>query len=284
MIGGTDMTETVERPNYYAIIPASVRYDNNLPGKASLLYGEITALCNQKGYCWASDSYFANLYGVSKQTIQNWLKALEINNHIVREVIYEEGTQKILHRYIKILVYPTQNNLHTPTQNNLGVNNTSINTTVNNTSNKKHSAANATPLVQLEKDFEEIWQVYPNKKGKGQAFNHYKAWRKKSVDHTNEYLFNKLDRYKQYIKLNSNWYHPLNGATWFNGRFDDELDLTPKPQNRGYQKNTRKEIIPQWAKDQKAQYDSNHGTNNHISDDDRKRLADRLAKLESKGG
>nr|WP_063489705.1 helix-turn-helix domain-containing protein [Lactiplantibacillus plantarum] len=278
------MTETVERPNYYAIIPASVRYDNNLPGKASLLYGEITALCNQKGYCWASDSYFANLYGVSKQTIQNWLKALEINNHIVREVIYEEGTQKILHRYIKILVYPTQNNLHTPTQNNLGVNNTSINTTVNNTSNKKHSAANATPLVQLEKDFEEIWQVYPNKKGKGQAFNHYKAWRKKSVDHTNEYLFNKLDRYKQYIKLNSNWYHPLNGATWFNGRFDDELDLTPKPQNRGYQKNTRKEIIPQWAKDQKAQYDSNHGTNNHISDDDRKRLADRLAKLESKGG
>ncbi|PTM30216.1 helix-turn-helix domain-containing protein [Lactiplantibacillus plantarum] len=284
MIGGTDMTETVERPNYYAIIPASVRYDNNLPGKASLLYGEITALCNQKGYCWASDSYFAKLYGVSKQTIQNWLKALEINNHIVREVIYEEGTQKILHRYIKILVYPTQNNLHTPTQNNLGVNNTSINTTVNNTSNKKHSAANATPLVQLEKDFEEIWQVYPNKKGKGQAFNHYKAWRKKSVDHTNEYLFNKLDRYKQYIKLNSNWYHPLNGATWFNGRFDDELDLTPKPQNRGYQKNTRKEIIPQWAKDQKAQYDANHGTNNHISDDDRKRLADRLAKLESKGG
>lgn len=284
MIGGTDMTETVERPNYYAIIPASVRYDNNLPGKASLLYGEITALCNQKGYCWASDSYFANLYGVSKQTIQNWLKALEINNHIVREVIYEEGTQKILHRYIKILVYPTQNNLHTPTQNNLGVNNTSINTTVNNTSNKKHSAANATPLVQLKKDFEEIWQVYPNKKGKGQAFNHYKAWRKKSVDHTNEYLFNKLDRYKQYIKLNSNWYHPLNGATWFNGRFDDELDLTTRPQNRGYQKNTRKEIIPQWAKDQKAQYDSNHGTNNHISDDDRKRLADRLAKLESKGG
>ncbi|MBS0944652.1 helix-turn-helix domain-containing protein [Lactiplantibacillus plantarum] len=284
MIGGTDMTETVERPNYYAIIPASVRYDNNLPGKASLLYGEITALCNQKGYCWASDSYFADLYGVAKSTIQTWLKALEINGHISRDVIYKEGTREIEHRYIRISVGGIPKNQSTPTPKNQRDNNTSINTTVNNTSNKKHSAANATPLVQLEKDFEEIWQAYPNKKGKGQAFNHYKAWRKKSVDHTNEYLFNKLDRYKQYIKLNSNWYHPLNGATWFNGRFDDELDLTPKPQNRGYQKNTRKEIIPQWAKDQKAQYDSNHGTNNHISDDDRKRLADRLAKLESKGG
>ncbi|RCI88654.1 helix-turn-helix domain-containing protein [Lactiplantibacillus plantarum] len=225
MIGGTDMTEKVERPNYYAIIPASVRYDNNLPGKASLLYGEITALCNQKGYCWASDSYFANLYGVSKQTIQNWLKALENNGHIVREVIYEEGTQKILHRYIKILVYPTQNNLHTPTQNNLGVNNTSINTTVNNTSNKKHSAANATPLVQLKKDFEEIWKEYPNKQDKGRAFNHYKAWRKKSVNHNNAYLFERLRLYKKHLAANP-WKSPMNGSTWFNGRFTDDYELT----------------------------------------------------------
>ncbi len=98
------MTEKVERPNYYAIIPASVRYDNNLPGKSSLLYGEITALCNQKGYCWASDSYFADLYGVAKSTIQTWLKALEINGHISRDVIYKEGTREIEHRYIRISV------------------------------------------------------------------------------------------------------------------------------------------------------------------------------------
>ncbi|GFF01086.1 hypothetical protein DmLsi_28890 [Lactiplantibacillus plantarum] len=143
MIGGTDMTEKVERPNYYAIIPASVRYDNNLPGKASLLYGEITALCNQKGYCWASDSYFADLYGVAKSTIQTWLKALEINGHISRDVIYKEGTREIEHRYIRISVGGIPKNQSTPTPKNQRDNNTSINTTVNNTSNKKHSTADA---------------------------------------------------------------------------------------------------------------------------------------------
>lgn len=119
--------------SYFAIIPADVRYDKKLTANAKLLYGEITALANEKGYCWAGDRYFAELYGVSKTTIQSWLKALTDNAYITKELIYREGTKEILNRYIRIVVYPTQENLGTPTQENLRDNNTSFNNTFNKT-------------------------------------------------------------------------------------------------------------------------------------------------------
>ena len=88
-------------PSYYAIIPADVRYSEINPS-AKLLYGEITALCNQKGYCWATNSYFSNLYGVTKNTISTWVSELKKNNFVTVEVIRNDKKQ-VIQRKIGII-------------------------------------------------------------------------------------------------------------------------------------------------------------------------------------
>lgn len=130
---------------YYAIIPANVRYDKDLVPNAKLLYGEITALCNEKGYCWATNQYFAELYNVSDRTIKNWISQLTDKGYIQRSVKYREGTKEIEQRKLFIgrennfttsgnyVPDPRENNLTTPSENNFPVNNTSINNTFNNT-------------------------------------------------------------------------------------------------------------------------------------------------------
>lgn len=130
---------------YYAIIPANVRYDKDLVPNAKLLYGEITALCNEKGYCWATNQYFAELFNVSDRTIKNWISQLADKGYIQRSVKYREGTKEIEQRKLFIgrennfttpgnyVPDPRENNFTTPSENNFPVNNTSINNTFNNT-------------------------------------------------------------------------------------------------------------------------------------------------------
>lgn len=134
------------KKSYYAIIPANVRYDKNLTANAKLLYGEITALCNEKGYCWANNSYFAELYGVSKTSISKWIKQLSDKGYVTSKIIYKEGTKEIEDRHIYIgtipieeklntpltkVNEPIEEKLNTPIEEKLKDNNTIINNTIN---------------------------------------------------------------------------------------------------------------------------------------------------------
>ena len=60
------------------MIPAQVRYAADIPAGAKLLYGEISSLTDARGYCFASNKYFAELYGVGIRTVQRYLDALKI--------------------------------------------------------------------------------------------------------------------------------------------------------------------------------------------------------------
>ena len=114
----------MEKPNYYAHIPANVRYSKKLTPNAKLLYAEITALTNMNGKCTASTEYFCRLYEVSRVSIQKWLKILEDNKHIKRVNIYKQGSKEILSRVITLVNNPTKAKLTDNT--NININNINL--------------------------------------------------------------------------------------------------------------------------------------------------------------
>lgn len=80
---------------YYAVIPSDVRYDPELKPNAKLLYGELTALSDKKGYCWATNEHFANLYELSVGTISRLISQLEKKGYIRCEMAAtEKGSER----------------------------------------------------------------------------------------------------------------------------------------------------------------------------------------------
>lgn len=125
-----------DQPNYYAVIPADVRY-SDLTANAKLLYGEISALCNRDGYCWANNSYFSKLYGVSTGTVSRWISQLE-NAGFIRSEVIRNDKKEVVARHIFIntlcakLDIPYTQKCDEPMRkivkdNNTSSNNTSIN-------------------------------------------------------------------------------------------------------------------------------------------------------------
>ena len=166
------------KPNYYAIISAEVRYSDITPN-AKLLYAEITAFCNMNGECFASNRYFANLYGKSKVTISNWLRELKQNGFIEMSYTYKEGTKEIDKRYIKILKGGVKENLITPIKKTLKNNNTSINNTSINISNRRKDFVLNVMSFDYDKNilnsFVEYW-TEPNKSKTKMKFELQQTW------------------------------------------------------------------------------------------------------------
>lgn len=105
----------IDQPSYYTVIPAYVRYDEDLlkRPKAILIYGEIVALSNQKGYCWASNKYFEERLGVSSRTVQDYLSLLIEKGYVRRKLVYKSNSKEIDTR-ILVVGYPPATDFTTP--------------------------------------------------------------------------------------------------------------------------------------------------------------------------
>ena len=254
-----------EHRGFYAIIPAIVRYDNQLNGNAKLLYGELTALANERGYCWATNQYFASLYNVSKRTIISWMKQLEKRKYIKIQVFYKPDSKIVDRRHIYILPFPTdtefytpseenfitygknhheggEENFTTPGEENFTENNTLLNNTENNTKNKKNSVEPSSTMPEL---FEKVWQTYPKKTNKKKAREQF--LKKFKTEEDLESFKKGYKDYLAYIKLND-WYHPQELFRWIrDDRYNDEYELSQTNKQPAYSKApVRQEQLPNW--------------------------------------
>ena len=72
----------MEKPSFFAVLPAAVRYDARLSASEKIFFSEITALTEVEGYCYAANAYFCELYGTSERTVQRWLEHLQAAGYI----------------------------------------------------------------------------------------------------------------------------------------------------------------------------------------------------------
>ena len=124
-----------EKPNYYAVIPANVRYDNDLRANEKLLYGEITALAQKTGECWANNKYFSELYEVQPNAIATWIRHLKEKEYIL--VDYEYSGREITKRIIKIGGIQKDNTSYSKRYKGGIQKGEENNTSINNTSKKE---------------------------------------------------------------------------------------------------------------------------------------------------
>lgn len=150
-----------QQKSYYAIIPANVRYDKDLVPNAKLLYGEITALCNEKGYCWASNQYFAELYGVSVLSVKRWVNSLVNKGYVYRTLTCKPNSKEADKRILSIdsgikidttsvqkcydpsIKNDTSSSIKNDTDNNTSINNTFNNTNIYKEKNIKKESVNS---------------------------------------------------------------------------------------------------------------------------------------------
>lgn len=119
---------------YYAIIPATVLFNENLKANEKLLYAVITALSNKEGYCFASNSYLGDLFNAKPHTISEWVSHLSKlgfvyvdivrneKNEIIRRRIYPNDTPYTINKTYPYSINTTEGISQKPQDNIISIN------------------------------------------------------------------------------------------------------------------------------------------------------------------
>lgn len=252
------MTEKM-KPSYWSVIPACVRYDASLPPNAKLLYAEISSLCDDAGYCFASNEYFARNFEMSARSIPRLLAALVERQYISVDVVRDQQTNAVLERRIFAginpagrIAPPSSQNCHDPSSQDCH------DPSSQNCHVEQYNSFNNIPPIVPQGDmrahkrkrkrkeprerpdwkpdrFDGFWKFYPKdgRKDKQRAMD---AWDKLSPD---DDLIATIARALVKLKATESWKRGigipyvstfLNGARWNDA---DELDAPSETSDSG---------------------------------------------------
>ena len=161
-------------PGYTAVLPPRVRYDEKLSPTAKLLFCEIMAMTDVKGYCWATNRYLAGLMRISKVHVGRLLNDLAERGYITSEILRSE-TGEVTERHIFVTdqamstMTPIYKNVDTPTVENVDTPiNKNVDENINNLKRSPYSPPRGTRSREHKKTpdyrpeaFEKLWTWYP---------------------------------------------------------------------------------------------------------------------------
>lgn len=240
---------------FFNQIPVPIIEADDLNDFEKLLFSEIYTMANSFGSVFPSNAFLASRYGKSKKTISVTLKSLQEKEYI--NLKYEYEGKEVKRRYIlpylhkckegiytdvNAPIHKRKEGIYTDVKDNISTNK-SVNKSNNNISDKSDKESD------LETRFNNIWKIYPNKKGKPKALLAYKRAVKSGT--TDEEIKTGLENYLAEIRVkNTQQNYIKHGSTWFNGKgWEDDYDLMPI-QNQTYKNNKVVKSAPEWSNPQ----------------------------------
>lgn len=214
-------------------INAEIMGDTRLNMTEKFVLAEIQNL-SQVGEVWATNKHFATVGNIHEKHVSRVIRKLVDLELITMQIIYKADSKEIEKRILtpqQNVTTPPQDvttlvtncydpsNISDPTPSNnmLPINNKSLKNKSNNKLNNLYIS-----------EFEQLWAMYPNKKGKPQAQQAYIRARKENVEY--ETIKIGLESYIKYVQIQHTEKRFIkHGSTWFNQKaWQDEYDLRPK--------------------------------------------------------